>query len=347
MVLEVCCGLLAAGLYGWEVVELGLAFHLNQGMNAGPRMPPITSVATVHAQFAVHLILAMFMVAISFIDIDEQTIPDELAVPGTLLGLMLLAVLPMSRLPDVPFVFINPQNIMIQGPPERWMNAASPWNAPAALSPSPNVASLALGVGCFWLWCVGLLPRPWRTRHGWLRATQLMWARIARERVSRIILGIAIAGGIGIAAVWWIGGAAWESLVCVLLGLAFGGLLIWLIRVIGGAALGKEVMGFGDVTLMAMIGTYLGWQATFATFVHAVFIALILGVIQWAARRDNVIPFGPFLCGGALLTIVRWRTLWYGSYDYFATGWPIPAIIVACLILLGIMLWLLRIVRGY
>ena len=41
------------------------------------------------------------MAAASLIDIDEKTIPDEITVPGTLLGLALAAVMPMALLPHV------------------------------------------------------------------------------------------------------------------------------------------------------------------------------------------------------------------------------------------------------
>ena len=41
------------------------------------------------------------MLAASFIDIDEKTIPDEITVPGTMLGLALATMVPMSLLPHV------------------------------------------------------------------------------------------------------------------------------------------------------------------------------------------------------------------------------------------------------
>ena len=41
------------------------------------------------------------MAAASFIDIDEKTIPDLITIPGTLLGLILAAALPMAQLPHI------------------------------------------------------------------------------------------------------------------------------------------------------------------------------------------------------------------------------------------------------
>ncbi len=39
-----------------------------------------------HAQYALHVLLFSLMLVVSLIDIDEQTIPDEVTLPGTLAG---------------------------------------------------------------------------------------------------------------------------------------------------------------------------------------------------------------------------------------------------------------------
>ena len=72
-----------------------------------------------------------------------------------------------------------------------------------------------------------------------------------------------------------------NSLYSSFLGMAFGGGLVWAIRIIGTIALQKEAMGFGDVTLHAMIGAFLGWQAALLVFVMAPFAALLVVLIQF------------------------------------------------------------------
>jgi Flp pilus assembly protein protease CpaA len=97
-------------------------------------------------------------------------------------------------------------------------------------------------------------------------------------------------------------------------------------------------MGFGDVTLMAMIGALLGWQAALMVFFIAPFFGLALFVAQAIAARDSEIPYGPSLCLGALAVIVRWPLLWGAARDVFAVWWLVPATLVILLTLMAIML---------
>ena len=111
------------------------------------------------------------------------------------------------------------------------------------------------------------------------------------------------------------------SLASALVGLASAGGIIWFVRIIGRYALGKEAMGFGDVTLMAMIGSFLGWQACLFVFFVAPFAGLILGAAQWLAHREHELPYGPFLCLAALLVIVNWAPLWEWASKFFSIPW--------------------------
>ena len=45
-----------------------------------------------------------------------------------------------------------------------------------------------------------------------------------------------------------------------------GGGIVWAVRIIASQALGVEAMGFGDVTLMCMIGAFVGWQPALLIF---------------------------------------------------------------------------------
>ena len=45
-----------------------------------------------------------------------------------------------------------------------------------------------------------------------------------------------------------------------MVGLLVGGAVIYAVRLLGWILFRKEGMGLGDVTLVAMIGAFLGWQ---------------------------------------------------------------------------------------
>jgi len=124
---------------------------------------------------------------------------------------------------------------------------------------------------------------------------------------------------------------AWKSGLGIIVGSA---LVLWL-AIFGELIFKKEAMGFGDVKFMAMIGAFLGWQATVFSLVAASFIGAIVGV-AWIAMsrerramgkelsseeayysldswnlRDEVdvaaarssIPFGPFLALGGVIWV--------------------------------------------
>ena len=69
----------------------------------------------------------------------------------------------------------------------------------------------------------------------------------------------------------------------------------------------REAMGFGDVTLMGMIGAFLGWQAAVLTFFLGPFLGLAHAVwklLKYLKKRlsggqlsssDREIPYGPYL----------------------------------------------------
>ena len=337
LLIEALFGFGFAALYVWEIRDLGLIARL---LPPGAVLLPVDMMIRLHAAYSAHLVLLALMAAASVIDLDEQTIPDHITVPGTLLGLSLAALAPWSLLPIVHAVAppgqVAPAQFRLDF---LTLVAPNPW--PATLEGGEPWA-LAMGLGCYGLWFAGLLPRRWRSRHGWRRAAQVLLARMAREFASTWMLLLALLGSACILAVWWKGGEAWHGLLTALVGMVAGGGLVWAVRVIGGWALNKEAMGFGDVTLMAMLGSFLGWQMCLMIFFLAPFAALLVGLVQLLMYRDNVVPYGPFLCLAALAAILNWGPLWEWAGGLFAVGWLVPVVVVFCLALLGVLLPLCR-----
>ncbi|MEY4704451.1 MAG: Type 4 prepilin-like protein leader peptide-processing enzyme [Nitrospirota bacterium] len=100
------------------------------------------------------------------------------------------------------------------------------------------------------------------------------------------------------------------------LGLAIGGGILWLLAWLSPYLFGKEGMGGGDIKLLAMIGAFLGWKPALLTIMIGSFTGSVIGISLIALRvikRDDHIPFGPFLVLGALLSMFFAQPLldWY------------------------------------
>jgi leader peptidase (prepilin peptidase)/N-methyltransferase len=117
-----------------------------------------------------------------------------------------------------------------------------------------------------------------------------------------------------------------------LTGLLVGGGLIWFVRVFAPLIFRREAMGFGDVTLMGMIGAFMGWRAAVLTFFLAPFFGLghaawklARVVVKWlrgekTSTADHEVPYGPYLSMAAVALLLSWPWFWEKwAKSYFAT----------------------------
>ena len=153
-------------------------------------------------------------------------------------------------------------------------------------------------------------------------------------------------GSVGLGLAWRWGEPRWNGLLSALVGLAASGGLVWLVRIIGTAVLRREAMGFGDVTLMAMIGALLGWQACILVFFLAPFAGLVIGLVVIILHRQDEIAYGPFLCLAALVTIVCWAGLWDWAKPLFEQGLLVIVLLLVGLALMALLLGLWQWIKG-
>jgi len=69
----------------------------------------------------------------------------------------------------------------------------------------------------------------------------------------------------------------------------------------------KEGLGMGDVTMMLLIGAYLGLRLTFFTLILASFVGAIVGVFIIFFRKKDLqysLPFGTFLAPAAYFALI-------------------------------------------
>jgi leader peptidase (prepilin peptidase)/N-methyltransferase len=151
--------------------------------------------------------------------------------------------------------------------------------------------------------------------------------------------------------------AAWpmlHGLSVSVAGLLIGGAVVWFVRIAGAWVFRREAMGFGDVILMALIGSFLGWQATILVFFLAPICALLIIaatllydlVVRLITRngrsRSREIPFGPYLGVSALWVLVCWRFMYRESSPFFNLGPLVPVLGVILAAVLVLVLWMVQ-----
>ncbi len=107
----------------------------------------------------------------------------------------------------------------------------------------------------------------------------------------------------------------WHGLLTSLLGAFIGGLSLFLVAILGEFLLKKEAMGMGDVKLLAMMGSFIGWKMVLFTIFLSSLLGTIGGVLLILFGKTTMkgrIPFGPYLAMGSIISlfwgenIIRW-----------------------------------------
>ncbi len=315
----------AVALWWWEVAVRGL---LPEGV-AEPESETLV-------RLAAHGVLGLLLAAATWIDLRQRVIPDAITVPGVLGGLAWLTAWPRSLLPvarEVPRSFAEPlleADVLglagpLQGPWPGWLDAA------------PGVFGLAAALAAFAVWwTVGTCPPEASDE------PRSRWAGVLGGRGLVAAAGVAvIVGG------WLAGGEHWRALASALAGIIVAAGIVWLTRAGASLALGREAMGLGDVTLMAMVGAWLGWQPCVLACFLAVFIGLAHGVAQLVIHGEAELPFGPSLCAAVAVVVLAWRPLWERAAVFFERPLEMAAVVGAVIGLTGATLWVWQRVRRF
>ncbi len=87
----------------------------------------------------------------------------------------------------------------------------------------------------------------------------------------------------------------YEKLLASGAGLLAGGGILLLVGWLGKLVFRKDAMGGGDVKLLAMVGAFVGVTKVGLIFLIAPFPALPFALWQRFVKKEETIPFGPFL----------------------------------------------------
>ena len=318
----------AVATWWWEA-------RMRGQLPVGIGMPTAHDGLSLVVRCAGHLVLFLLLAAATWVDLRHRVIPDIITVPGVLVGMMAAALWPDVLMPiarEVPRSFAPP--LLEADVLGAFGGVRDAW--PVWLGSSPSVCGLLAAVMIFaaW-WLVGTEPftvttgvTPW-------------WRRAVIE--PRNLIAVVGAGIIGNA--WIAGGLHWRGLASSLVGLAVAAGIIWLTRAGASRALGREAMGLGDVTLMAMVGSWLGWQPCVLICFLAVFIGLVHGIVQVVVRSETELPFGPSLCVGSAAVVVWWRPLWERTAVFFDRPQDLAIVVGAVIVLTAMTLWIWHQIR--
>lgn len=250
---------------------------------------------SVCAEFAFVTMLAWA----SYVDLKTFTIPDFIPRVGVLLGLVGATIWPNSILlkERISDDFLNFKQCL-----PLYVNEQS-----------PVIFTLCLFATTLWVLSEFYFFPALKPRRGLLIALRISCRKLWRSFSSAHYLCLVCCGvATGIGAVFLvhlIGGRAWLGLSSSLLGSLFGMVVVWVTRILANTILRQEALGYGDVVFVGMMGSWLGWQPTFALLALAAPVALLLIVTLQKIIRRSTLAFGPALAISAIVVRYSWSRL--------------------------------------
>ncbi len=102
-------------------------------------------------------------------------------------------------------------------------------------------------------------------------------------------------------------------------GSVLGGGVFLLLAMVSPLLYGKRALGMGDVKLLTGYGAWLGVKLTFLTLLLGSLLGALIGTVLMLLQGRHLreeIPFGPFLCAAAVLSLLYGDEIidWYITY---------------------------------
>ena len=138
---------------------------------------------------------------------------------------------------------------------------------------------------------------------------------LAAGLLGTILLGIAVTdarhylipdeytwGGLVIGLGLSLSGGA-NGFMKALIGAAVGFGLLFVVAQVGRWMFKEEAMGGGDIKMMAMVGSFVGWKGVLLTLMLGAVLGSLV-FVPLSYKRKRLVPFGVFLALGAAVTFV-------------------------------------------
>lgn len=135
----------------------------------------------------------------------------------------------------------------------------------------------------------------------------------------------------------------WHGFAWSMAGALVGAGLTWFVRATSALILRREALGSGDITLMAMIGSFLGWQPTVVVFFLAPMCGILFTVPLRLMTNKDYLPYGPFLAAGTIVVLVSWKWIWQWTRLVFGHPQSLALLGGSAAVCLVVLLFVLRI----
>ena len=327
LTMAACC-FVTVGIIWWEVI----CHRLLPGNVVGPSV----SSPALFVRALGHILFFWFLAAAAWVDIRYRVIPDVITTPGVLCGLVALVIFPGILLP-IPV--ITERSFAPATLTADFLVAWGALNNSKAVESSISHVGATMALFLLW-WAV--CTAPWTQQNNeYSRAFVPRVIQFFREpRNLTLLFGITVLSF----ANWW-GGLRLAAAESGMIGLTISAGVVWFTRIGASIALGREAMGMGDVTLMAMVGVWLGWQPAVIIFFLATLIGLGHGIFQLVMHRENELPFGPSLCLAAALVTLFWQPVWAWASVLFDDVVQLGTVLGLVVVLTAVTLFLWRWLR--
>ena len=77
-----------------------------------------------------------------------------------------------------------------------------------------------------------------------------------------------------------------------------------LIKKLGDLMFKQDSLGGGDIKLMFLVGLVIGYEMSICNIFFATFLAFPIALFLLISKKDNIIPFGPFLSMSAIILFI-------------------------------------------
>lgn len=177
----------------------------------------------------------------------------------------------------------------------------------ASISPRyPAVELLTALAGVMLLWFFGLTPRFFAYGVFTCALIVIVFIDQKHREIPDFITIPGIFVGAVLMTVFRLDGAesAFAAFGDAFGGIFLGGLMMFIMGVVGEVLFRKEAVGGGDVKLMAMVGAFLGWRLAILAFFIAPLAGVGVALFMKIKYKADAVPYAPYLALGAMISLL-------------------------------------------